>query len=148
MNRSGGRGSRSVGGSRQSDSHVGDSEEPEIQSPLKQNSKEAVRDGEKGEPSANRQLVFEAMEEDNRNGPRKRKSKQGSKIHTPDLNAPLELSGALVPAGLVNSRVSKLDGAGDGGGGGISETLKKQKRGNSQNAGSAAATCGSPRRAL
>jgi len=88
------------------------------------------------------------MDEDQRQGPRKRKSKVPTKVvQTPDLNIPIGGgSSALVPASLVNARVSQLDDAGDSVSS-MNKTLKKQKRGNSQNAGSAAAASGSPRRA-
>lgn len=71
----------------------------------------------------------------------------GPAAQTPDLNIPLAGSSAIVPAGLVNSRVSQLDASGDNSGGSMIETLKKQKRGTTQNARSAATACGSPRRA-
>ena len=146
LNKSGGKVSRSADGSRHSESQVGDSEEPEVQSPLKHVSERGVQEMAGKVPAANKQLVFEAMEEDQANGPRKRKSKQvANRTQMPDLNIPLGASNALVPVGLVTSRVSQI-GASDSGGSMI-ETLKKQRRGNSQIEGSAAAASGSPRRA-
>jgi len=94
---------------------------------------------------ASRQLV---MEEDSRPPPRNRKSKVTNPItQTLDLNILATVSSAIVPAGLVTSRVSQLDMSGDSSGGSMIETLKKQKRGNTQTARSAAAASGSPRRA-
>jgi hypothetical protein len=48
---------------------------------------------------------------------------------------------------MVNSRVNLLDATVDSSGNSLIEILKKQKRGNNQNAGSAAAVDDSPRRA-
>jgi hypothetical protein len=42
--------------------------------------------------------------------PRKRKSKTHSSSLTPDLNLPVTDTIAVVPAGLVSSRVNQLDG--------------------------------------
>lgn len=72
--------------------------------------------------------------EKQRQPPRKRKNKgAGSTDQTPDLNIPLTGSTAIVPAGLVNSRVNQLDGTVDSGGESMIETLKKQRRGTNQN---------------
>ena len=88
------------------------------------------------------------MEEDYRQGPRKRKSKPMARgTQTPDLNLPLGASHALVSVGTVSTRVNQLDGGGELNGDSMIETLKKQRRGTSHNAGSAAAVSGSPRRA-
>ena len=71
---------------------------------------------------------------------------------TPDLNIPLTGSNAIVPVGLVNSRINQLDGGTDGdadsSGESMIETLKRQKRGTTkQNAKSAGAATSSSRRA-
>lgn len=145
-NKTGGRGPRSSD-TRRSDSHVGDSEEPEIQSPMKETQDVESRQAADVSPNTNRELVFQAMDENHRQGPRKRKSKNPKATHTPDLNLPPGGASTLVPAGLVNSRVSQLDGSGESSSGSMAEILKKQKRGNSQSAGSAAAAGSSPRRA-
>ena len=55
---------------------------------------------------ASRQLDMD-VEEFGRQ-PRKRKSKMGLALHTPDLNV-LVGSNAIVPVGLVNSMVYQLD---------------------------------------
>jgi hypothetical protein len=80
---------------------------------------------------------------------RKRKSKvPNPPVQTPVLNFPLAGSNAIVPVGLVTSRIGQLDGSVEHSGDSMIETLKKQKRGNStQNATSAAAASDSPRRA-
>jgi hypothetical protein len=67
--------------------------------------------------------------------PRKRKSKMGPALHTPDLNVPVG-SNAIVPAGLVNSRVYELDtGTESSSGGSLEESMKKQRQGSlTQNA--------------
>jgi len=58
------------------------------------------------------------MQVDETRQPRKRKSKVTSPaLQTPDLNAPPENSNAIVPAGLVNSRVNQLDTSSDNSGG-------------------------------
>jgi hypothetical protein len=79
---------------------------------------------------------------------RKRKSKQSAPaLHTPDLNVPA-VSNAIVPIGLVNSRVSQLDTGTESSSGSLEENLKKQRRGSLTNiARSAAAASDSPRRA-
>ena len=51
-----------------------------------------------------------------------------------DLSVPLEGPSAIVPAGLVNSRVNQLDASADNSGESMIETLKKQKRGSIHNA--------------
>ena len=135
-------------GSRNSKSQVGDSGEPEVQSLLKKSGKEILQEEADGQPAAGKKLVFEAMEEDYRQGPRKRKSKPMARgTQTPDLNLPLGASHALVPVGTVSTRVNQLDGGGELNGDSMIETLKKQRRGTSHNTGSAAAASGSPRRA-
>lgn len=86
--------------------------------------------------------------EDRRPPPCKRKSKgTGPGTQTLELNIPLEGSTAIVPIGLVNSRVSQLGGNEESSGGSMIETLKKQKHGTNQIARSAAAAVSSPRRA-
>jgi len=141
--RSDGRGSLS--GSRHSDNVAGDSEEPEVQSPLKEKQQEDSPSGKGGAVGASRSLD---LQEDQRAQAHKRKATVSSPVtQTPDLNIPLGVSSALVPAGLVNSRVSQLDPGMEGGGGNLNETLKKQKRGNTSNSRSAAAAKDSPRRA-
>lgn len=65
---------------------------------------------------------------------------------TPDLNIPLA-GNAIVPAGLVSSRVNELDAGGESSGESMIEMLKKQRRNSTQNARSAATADGSPRRA-
>ena len=53
----------------------------------------------------------------------------------PDLNVPAEASNAIVPVGLVSSRLNQLDGGSKKSGESMVEMLKKQKRGTtSQNA--------------
>lgn len=64
----------------------------------------------------------------------------------PDLNMPAGASNAIVPAGLVSSRVSQLGAGADNSGASMIETLKKQRRGSNTSEGSAAAAVGSPRR--
>jgi hypothetical protein len=55
---------------------------------------------------------------------------------------------ALVPAGLVNAKLSRLARGNDGNEDGLEELLKKQRRSSTTNdAPSAAAADGSPRRA-
>ena len=124
-----------------------DQEEKEVQSPLKQSGgadKEKVKAGS----GASRQLDMQLVEP-SRQKPRKRKSKGiNPGTQTPDLNVPLEGSNAIVPVGLVNSRVSQLDVSADNtSDGSMIETLKKQRRGSAQNARSATAVSDSPRRA-
>lgn len=94
---------------------------------------------------ANRKLDLQG--EQNARPPRKRKSKVVSTAaQTLDLNLPPGTN-AIVPAGLVSSRVNQLDASGDSSGGSMIETLKKQKRNMTQHERSAAAVDGSPRRA-
>jgi len=146
--RSASKDSKSADGSRHLESHVGNSEEHEVQSPLKQNPREVEPKVAGGGPNATRQL-FQAMDTgDKQKGPRKRKSKPPARVvQTPDLNISIGGgSNALIPAGLVSSRVNQLDGAGDSGGNSMIEILKRQKRGNNQHEGSAAAASDSPRR--
>lgn len=78
-------------------------EEQEVQSPLKG----AARTSQKGQPGigAHRQLV---LHEERTMNPllRKRKSKNaGSTLQTCDLNVTVLEHNAIVPSGLVNSRV-------------------------------------------
>ena len=139
----------SKSGPRRSDNIVDESEEPEVQSPLKQNLKD---DGMNIEvikvPGASRCLNLDGESAGSRQQARKRKSKGASlTTQTPDLNIPVGESNAIVPSGLVSARVNQLGAGAKSGGKSMSELLKKQKRGNSQNDRSAAAEDGSPRRA-
>jgi hypothetical protein len=133
-------------GSRHSSEFVGNSEDPEVQSPLKNQKGAEQNEGTKTGAGASRQLDLQAKEP-GRTLPKKRKSKVTNvTVQTPDLNIPVT-SNAIVPAGLVNSRVSQLDTSVESSGGSMIETLKKQKRGNNQNARSAASVNDCPRRA-
>ena len=139
----------SKSGPRRSDNLVDESEEPEVQSPLKQNLKD---DGMNIEvikvPGASKCLNLDGESAGSRQQARKRKSKGASlTTQTPDLNIPVGESNAIVPSGLVSARVNQLGAGAKSGGKSMSELLKKQKRGNSQNDRSAAAAIGSPRRA-
>jgi len=100
-------------------------EEREVQSPLKKRNTKGTAG--KGQP---------VMEETNTRLPQKRKSKgAGQNLQTPDLNVPAEASNAIVPVGLVSSRLNQLDGGSEKSGESMVEMLKKQKRGTtSQNA--------------
>lgn len=83
-------------------------------------------------------------EEDIRLSAQKRKSKQAAgAVQTPDLNQPAVVSNAIVPVGLVSSRVNQMDGSTESSGGSLEEIKKEQRRG-SYNARSAAATSDSP----
>jgi hypothetical protein len=118
-----------------------------VQSPLKQKDEQVSKGKEKTGTGVSLELVMEDNET-RRPLPRKRKSKgTGSGTQTPDLNIPLEPSNAIVSAGLVNSRIIQLDGSGEHSGESMIETLKKQRRGYTKIAGSAAAAESSPRRA-
>ena len=64
---------------------------------------------------------------DERQAARKRKSKAA--VQTPDLNFPAAGSQAIIPIGLVNSRVSQLGGGSESSWGSLEETKKKQRRG-------------------
>jgi hypothetical protein len=131
------------GGSCQSSSVHGEEDVPEVQSPLKAPSINPSREESNG--VANRKLNMNVKDSE-RQLVRKRKSKASTV--TPDLNLPPEGSKAIVPVGLVNSRVSQLGGGSESSTGSLEETIKKQRRGNSsQNARSAVAARGSPRRA-
>lgn len=70
-----------------------------------QNDEEVADDGG---PRVSKQLVFQAMEEDPKKAPRKRKPRGPAKVpHSLDLNIPVEGgSTALVPVGIVTSRVN------------------------------------------
>jgi hypothetical protein len=91
---------------------VGDSEEMEVQSPLK---KDGGREGlteDENERGASRRLNLQEIDGRHEH-PRKRKSKVATMATlTPDLNFPPGVALSLVPVGLVNLRVSKLDGGG------------------------------------
>ena len=104
--REGVHGSRGEGGSCHSSSNPLDAkEDQEVQSPLKapQEAPERVQNTERGR--AGRKLDMDGA--DNARIPdRKWKSKRsGPELQTPDLNVPVG-SNAIVPIGLVNSRVS------------------------------------------
>lgn len=92
--------------------------------------------------------LFAQGEEGLRAQQRKRKSNMpGETDQTLDLNLPVD-SNAIVSVGLVNSRVSQLDGDTEASGESMIEKLKKQKRsGSNQQARSATAADDSPRRA-
>jgi hypothetical protein len=132
---------------------VAETTDQEVQSPLKQT--EPVQTGAaaevrgKGVAGIGKQLFGHGEEEVLISGQGKRKSK-GTELTlmTLDLNIPLSSSNAIVPVGLVNARVQQMDGDVDNSGGSMIETLKKQKRGTTnQKAKSAGAASSSPRRA-
>jgi hypothetical protein len=130
----------SMSGSRHSESFVDESKDPEVQSPLKQNQRDDLPGADDGGPGASRHLDLHGDDEGCCQHARKRKSKVASPVtQTPNLNIPIGGSSALVPAGLVNSRVNQLDAGANSDGSSMIETLKKQKRGNNLNARSAAA---------
>jgi hypothetical protein len=133
------------GGSRQSSSESRDVKDPlEVQSPLKAPEPEQ-RDKSTGDGKTSRRLDMD-VEIDARQLARKRKSKGA--VQTPDLNIPASGSNAIIPIGLVNSRVYQLDGDSQSSGGSLQETIKKQRRGsNALNARSATAANRSSRRA-
>ena len=94
--------------------------------------------------------LFQAKKGEQQQTVRKRKSKVVPEIPTtaPDLNLPIMDTTALVPAGLVSSRVNQLAGTRDGNEDGQTEVPKKQKCStNSDDARSAAAVDDSSRRA-
>ncbi|CAN6272978.1 unnamed protein product [Urochloa humidicola] len=137
---------------RQSGVGAGDrgKEDGEITSPLKRRAPDEPRGKETATSDAGRQL-FQAGQSDGRKLIKKRKSKRSgpTSSHTPDLNLPLTDVTAVVPAGLVSSRVSQLAGSQKNlEGEDVSEELiKKQRRStNTIEARSAAAADGSPRR--
>lgn len=127
LSKSGGSGS-SMGDdvSRNSSDFVGETEEQEVQSPLKHQTRGDRQERvPAGRVSKNLNM---AIDEFGRQ-PRKRKSKgSGPALHTPDLNEPVA-SNAIVPAGLVNSRVNQLDTGTESSSGSLDENLKKQRRG-------------------
>jgi len=136
--------------------HVGDSEELEVQSPLKQQA--GSKQGGAPTDERNREVAGAGKKLFQQEGglkpsQRKRKSKMPDPMsQTPDLNIPLMGSNTIVPVGIVNSRINQLDGGVDGGadsgGESMIETLKRQKRGNTkQTARSAGAADRSSRRA-
>ena len=70
--------------------------------------------------------LFGQEEEMVKSGQRKRKSKgTGPAMQTLDLNIPVDASNAIVPVGIVNSRVNQLDGAAENSGKSMIEILKK-----------------------
>ena len=75
----------------------------------------------------------------------KRKSKgAGAITQTPDLNLPVDPASAIIPSGLVNSRVQELGGNSESNGESMIETLKKQRRSIIQPARSAALRMAAP----
>jgi len=107
---------------------------------------------EKGKDPSTRitRPLFQAKKGEVQKTVRKRKSKtNGPAINpAPGLNLPPVNNTALVPAGLVNARVSQLDRGGGGNEDDMEEMIKKQRRSSTTNiASSAAAAEGSPRRA-
>jgi len=118
----------------------------EVTSPLKERGARTANASSKH--GTTRQL-FQAKKGEQQQTVRKRKSKVVSGIPTtaPDLNLPMDTT-ALVPAGLVSSRVNQLAGTRDGNEDGQTEVPKKQKCStNSDDARSAAAVDDSSRRA-
>jgi hypothetical protein len=94
--------------SRHSSEFVENSEDSEVQSPLKHQKGAEQNEGTKTGAGVSRQLDLQA-EEPARTLPKKRKTKVTNvTVQTPDLNIPLA-SNAIVLAGLVNSQVSQLD---------------------------------------
>lgn len=130
------------GGSHQSSTEPRDDDDlPEVQSPLKATTTDP--EDKRGEGMSSRRLDMD-VEYDSRL--RKRKSKGAAQQL--DLNIPAAGSHAIVPAGLVNTRVNQLDGDSHSSGGSQLVTIKKQRRGsNTHNARSATAANRSPRRA-
>jgi hypothetical protein len=132
------------GGSCHSSSEpIPDAEDTEVQSPLKEPPRANLK--EKGAMvGVNRKIDLMEVQK-----VRKRKSKAThTNAQTPDLNVPVHSTSAIVPVGLVNSRVSQLDGGTESSGGSLEETIKKQRRSSSSNnARSMAAVDSSPRRA-
>lgn len=108
------------GGSCHSSSEPREEEEtPEVQSPLKvqpTKSRAGASDG-----GANRCLDMDIADGE-RHAARKRKSK--ASVLTPDLNIPAAVSSAIVPAGLVNSRVHQLGGGSESSADSLEETIK------------------------
>lgn len=138
------------GDSRSRDSGKGADDEDEVLSPMKTNAAGTGErnSGEEGFLNTSRQL-FQAKKGDGVPKTRKRKPKGVAAASTPDLNLPAVDTSALIPLGLVSSRVQDLAKFGDGSEiTKIDDLPKKQKHSSkSQNAGSAAAAGGSPRRA-
>jgi hypothetical protein len=97
----------------------------EVQSPLKNDGgRKKVIEDEK-ERGASRHLNLQEVDGQH-SYPRKRKSKVASTATlTPGLDLPPGAMLALVPVGLVNSLVSKLDGGADSSSASMLETLKK-----------------------
>lgn len=117
----------SMSGSRHSESFVDESKDPEVQSPLKQNQRDDLPGADDGGPGASRRLDLHGDDEGCRQHARKRKSKVASPVtQTPDLNIPIGGSSALVPAGLVNSRVNQLDAGADSDGSSMIETQRSK----------------------
>jgi hypothetical protein len=121
--------------------------EEEITSPLKGPIPDVTK-GTEGLRSGVYRPLFQAKKGSEQKSARKRKSKPAPSEATPDLNLPTVDSTALVPAGLVSSRVSQLVRDQEEGVESKEELLKKQKMCPTTNvARSAAAATGSPRRA-
>ncbi|CAN6289875.1 unnamed protein product [Urochloa humidicola] len=126
----------------------GTEDSAEITSPLKRRAPEEPK-GKETMTNTGRQLFQEGTDA-GRKVIKKRKSKRSGPTSslTPDLNLPLEDTSALVPAGLVSSRVNQLVGSRETGASTPSELSKKQKTSVSQPiARSAVAADGSPCRA-
>lgn len=134
----------SMSGSRRSGSQMDDSEETEVQSPLK--NKEGRHTQAATASGVSRSLNLQP--DDDGRLDRKRKSEgQSADEEALDLNNPPVGSNALVPVGMVSARVNQMDVEGDGSRDSMLEKLKKQRRGSNSHARSAAAADGSPRRA-
>lgn len=140
----GGRSSKENDGIGRTADLFGETDDQEVQSPPKE--QENGQNGKEKKGSTVSGNLDMQVKETEVPTPRKRKSKVTNPAQNPDLNIPAT-SNAIVPAGLVNSRVNQLDASADSDGGSMTETLKKQKRGTTQTARSAATVEDSPRRA-
>jgi hypothetical protein len=136
----------SADGTRHAPEPAGEPEDQEVQSPLKKQADENQSRKERTGKGASRHLDMQIVESGRQ--PRKRKSKpMGPAMHTPELKMPGGPN-AIVPAGLVSSRVNQLVSETESTSGSLEETLKKQRRGSlTLVARSAAAADDSPRRA-
>lgn len=101
----GARSSRDKESSHHSASVVGDSDEQEVQSPLKRQDRSVSPGKRIAGSGASRQLDL-AGGDNQRTLPWKRKPKQAQATQTLDLNIPLGDSHAIVPAELVTSMVN------------------------------------------
>lgn len=125
-------------------------EDEEITSPLKRPTSKA--NGKEPAASGVGRCLFQEGKDDGKKVFRKRKPRRGESqmSQTPDLNLPVDDMSALVPSGLVSSRVNQLGGAWGTTEGeeDLEEMLEKQKRTTqTTDERSAAAARGSPRRA-